>query len=93
MTTDVHGKLNVVINVKLGDEGAAEHEVGHVNDVRTNRDQFFSDAATDAKRKGGPAEQSHDDRPIEQRANKFKATVERERKQYRQEQKRARSQQ
>lgn len=59
-----------------------EHEVGHAKDARTNREQLRKDALKTQKNKGGPNEQSHDDRPEEKRANAFKNQVERERKEY-----------
>ena len=85
---DSDGKVHMTIRVNPGDEGTAEHEVGHEKDARTNTQQFFKDALQDKKDKGGPNEKAHDDRPVEKRANKFKGTVEKERKQHRQEQKR-----
>ena len=48
----------------------------------------FKDALQDMKDKGGPNEKAHDDRPVEKRASQFKDTVEKERKQYRYQQKR-----
>ena len=83
VTLNSDGTVKVVINVKRDDERTAEHEVGHEKDARTNTKQFFDDA----KAKGGPGEKPHDQRPVEQRANKFRDQVERERKQHRQEEK------
>lgn len=86
-TLNSDGTVTIVINVRRDDDRTAEHEVGHEQDARTNTKQFFDDAKKDAKAKGGPAEKSHDERPVEQRANKFRDQVERERKQHRQEEK------
>ncbi len=88
---DSDGKVHMTIRVKAGDDGTTEHELGHEKDARTNTNQFFKDALKDKKDKGGPAEKQHDDRPVEKRADDFKKTVEKERKEYRQEQKRQRS--
>jgi hypothetical protein len=56
--------------------------MGHVKDVRTNTKQFLDDAKKDAKDKGGPNEKAHNDRPVEQRANKFKDQVEQEKDEF-----------
>jgi hypothetical protein len=87
VTLNSDGSIKVVVNVKRDDERTSEHELGHEKDARTNTEQFRADGKHDAKVKGGPAEKPHDERPIEQRANKFRDQVERERKQHRQEQK------
>lgn len=86
VTRNPDGTLNAVVNVRLGDERAAEHEVGHLHDARTNEDQFFKDALSDQKKAGGPFELPHDDRPVEKRANQFRNQVEKERKEFRREQ-------
>jgi hypothetical protein len=80
-------QAKVVINVKPGDVRTEEHEMGHEQDARTNTKQFMKDATKDAKDKGGPNEKAHDDRPVEQRANKFRDQVEKEKKQAQKEQK------
>jgi RHS repeat-associated protein len=87
VTLNADGSIKVVINVKRDDERTSEHELGHEKDARTNTAQFRADGKQDAKDKGGPNEKPHDERPIEQRANKFRDQVERERKQHRQEEK------
>ena len=87
VSIDGSGKIQVTINVNIGNEGHAEHEMGHEHDVRTNTKQFFKDAIKDKNDRGGPNEKSHDDRPVEKRADQFKDTVEKERKQYEKQQK------
>jgi RHS repeat-associated protein len=73
-----------------GDKSATQdvlgHEVGHVNDARTNTNQYHKDAQNTQQSKGktpGCTANCHDKRPEEQRANKFKDTVNQERKQWR----------
>jgi RHS repeat-associated protein len=87
VTLNSDGSIKVVINVKRDDERTSEHELGHEKDARTNTAQFRADGKQDAKVKGGPNEKPRDERPIEQRANKFRDQVEKERKQHRQEEK------
>jgi hypothetical protein len=87
VTRHEDGSLTIIINVKPTDEGTAEHEMGHEKDARTNTDQFFKDAEKTKKNQGGPNKQAHDDRPEEQRADKFKDKVEKERKEHRQQDK------
>jgi RHS repeat-associated protein len=61
------------------------HEVGHVNDARTNTTEFGRDSEHTKETHG---KTPHDSRPEEQRANAFKNKVNNERKESQKEQKR-----
>jgi len=79
MVTDV-GYMHATVYVdsaRTGDSTVA-HEHGHVKDARENTKQFLKDAGRTKKNKGGPAAQRHNDRPEEERADKFMKRVEQE---------------
>ncbi len=61
-----------------------DHEMGHVNDARTNTDQSFRDSQHTKDTHG---KQPHDDRPEEKKANAFKDKVKKEREQHKKDQK------
>jgi RHS repeat-associated protein len=79
--------VKIYIDSYRTSEATAEHEVGHAQDVRTNREQLIKEAKRSDKLKGGPGEIAHDDRPYEKRANAFRDSVEKEKKQYQKQQK------
>ena len=89
ITFNSDGTTRIVISVDSygrTPDKTKEHEVGHASDARTNREQLRKDALKTQKNKGGPAEQPHDERPEEKRANAFRDQVENERKAYRKQQ-------
>jgi RHS repeat-associated protein len=66
-------------------EGTLAHEVGHVNDARTNTDVYGKQAYYTKQTHGAT---DHDKRPEEITANKFKMKVKNERDQFKEQQKR-----
>jgi len=82
------GATVTISNTIKGDssqvEGTLAHEVGHVHDARTNTDIYGKQSAYTKETHGAKL---HDSRPEEQTANKFKASVADERKQFTDQQK------
>ena len=74
----------VTIDTSIANDGGKvrsvlSHEVGHIDDARTNTAQNLLDSAVTKRNKGSTP---HDRRPEEQRANNFRDRVTAERKQF-----------
>jgi len=83
-----HGATVTINNSISNDQNKVEdtlgHEIGHVNDARTNTDQYGRESQHTKETKG---KTYHDSRPEEQAAIRFNNRVKLERKQHKREQK------
>ena len=73
-------------------DSTVAHEQGHVKDARTNINQLMQDGARTKKNKGAPGAPTHNERPEEKRADKFRDQVPKEQQAYRRAEKERRKQ-
>jgi RHS repeat-associated protein len=69
-------EMTVYIDSKRTSKSAIVHETGHGKDARTNREQLKQDTLKTERLKGSRNAIPYDERPEEERANKFKKQVE-----------------